>query len=152
YQVDHVMQSFSKAFYSIEFIIIQQTVYLYKMSKEKDQGFLVEYKSTINQQCVLVAKKPNGVLGCIRKSVASRTREVILSLYSFLVRPHLEFCVLFWDPQLKKKQGTTGDVPKGATKMINGWEHVSNERRSKEQSRVSLKKSERENYRCKQIY
>lgn len=36
-----------------------------------------------------------GILGCIRKSIASRSSEVNLPIYSALVFSNLEFCVRF---------------------------------------------------------
>ncbi|GAB0209913.1 mitochondrial enolase superfamily member 1 [Grus japonensis] len=65
---------------------------------EKDLRVLVGNKLNVNQQCDLAAKEANSVLGCTSNSVANRSGEVILPLYSSLVRPHLESCIQFWAP------------------------------------------------------
>ncbi len=69
---------------------------------EKDLRILADKKLNMSQQCALAARKANYILGRTGRGVACREREVIVPLYSALVRPHLENCVQAWGLQHKK--------------------------------------------------
>jgi len=85
--------------------------------------------------CALAAQKASRILGSIKRSVASRTRKVILPLYSALMRPYLQYCIQLWSPQHKKDTDVLERV-----QMIRGLEHLSYEDRLRELGLFSLEK------------
>ena len=93
-------------------------------SAEKDLRVLMDDRLAMSQKCALVAEKANGILRCLKKSVDSGSREVILPLYSALMRLHLEYRVQFWAPQFKNNRDLLDGVQCRATKMIKVLEHL----------------------------
>jgi len=84
----------------------------------------MDKKLNMNQKCVLAVQKTNQILGCIKRSMANRSREVSLLLYSALVRPHLESCVQLWGPQHKKDMDLLQQVQRRVAKIIKGLKHL----------------------------
>jgi len=108
--------------------------------EEKDLWVLVDEKFNMSWQRALAAQKANRILGCIKISVASMLREVVLLLCSAPVRPHLEYCIQFWSPQHRKDMDVLERVQRRATKIIRGLEYLSYKDRLRELGLFSLEK------------
>ena len=108
------------------------------LQKRPGDGCLVITKLNMSQQFARVAKVAGWILRCIRRSAASRSREVMLVLSSALVRPHLECCVQFWAPQYKRDMDVLDRGQRRATNMMKGLGHLSCEKSLRELEQFSL--------------
>ncbi len=84
----------------------------------KDLGVSVASSLKFSQQCKNATDKANRMLGFINRNISFKTKDVILPLYTSLVRPHLEYAVQFWAPHHAKDIAKLEAVQRRATKMI----------------------------------
>ncbi|XP_076061759.1 uncharacterized protein LOC143037434 isoform X1 [Oratosquilla oratoria] len=113
---------------------------LTKVDSEKDLGVIISNDLKSSKQCISASEKANKILGLIARSFDFKSPSLINKLYKSLVRPHLEYAVSVWSPNLIKDIDRLEKVQRRATKLIPNIKNKSYENRLKHMNLFSLKK------------
>jgi len=85
---------------------------------EKDLGITFDSDFSFDIHIQRVVAKANQMLGIIKRSFTFLDKEVFLYLYKALVRPHLEYGNVIWNPYLKRQSIQIEKVQRRATKLL----------------------------------
>ena len=106
---------------------LKNNTVLLSTEREKDVGVVVSSDMKVSEQCGIAARKGNQILGLIRRNIAYRDNRLIIPLYISLVRPHLEYCIQAWRPNMRKNIDKLERVQRRATRLISEISQLSYE-------------------------
>ena len=95
------------------------------VEKEKDLGILIDNKLKFTEHINLKINKANQILGCIKHTFKHMNKEIFQLLYKSMVRPHLEYGSVIWNPHFKKDQDAIERVQRRATRLVPEVRHLS---------------------------
>ena len=93
-------------------------IILEHVNEAKDLGVLVDTHLNFESHIHTKVNKANSILGIIRRGYIHLDTEILVILYTAIVRPHLEFANTIWHPYLKKHINSIESVQRRATKLI----------------------------------
>ena len=108
------------------------------VTEEKDLGVIIDKKLDFHQHIMASAKKANSILGCIRRTIKHKDREIMLPLFKAHVRSRLEYGSVVWSPFKLKDIQAIEYVQRRATKLIRGLRDLTYEERLKTLNLPSL--------------
>ena len=82
----------------------------------------------VSEQCRIAASKGNQVIGLIRRTITFNEKQLIVSLYKAIVRPHLDYFIQAWRKYRKKDIDKLERIQRRATKMISELRDLSYEK------------------------
>jgi hypothetical protein len=104
----------------------------------KDLGIMVNADFQFSDNCTQAAKKARRAFYQLKRTVSSRDPMVFVPLYKAIVRPHLEYCVQAWSPNLEKDKKKLEAVQRLATRSVKGMKGKSYEDRLRHLNLFSL--------------
>ena len=101
-------------------------------TEEKDLGVTIDNKLTFTTHVNQVVQKSNKVMGMLRRTFSHIDKEIFCQLYKSLVRPHLEYASVVWNPPTVQLRTKLEQVQRRATKMVPRLRDLTYERRLQE--------------------
>ena len=92
---------------------------------EKDLGVTFDERLEFNKHIENVIGKANQMLGLIKRTFSYLNKNTFLKLYKSLVRPHLEYGNIIWNPIYKKQSASIEKVQRRATKLLKECKEMS---------------------------
>ena len=112
---------------------------LSECQEENDLGVIFDNKLSFDQHIQKKINKANQVLGIIKRTFSFLDKDTFLRLYKSLVRPHLEYANVIWNPHLIRQSAAIERVQRRATKLLPGCKNLSYEQRLRAIKLPSLK-------------
>lgn len=109
----------------------------WKATSQKQAGVNIDNNLNMSQKCALAAKLTNSHWGCSKESFGSSLKEIILPLYSDVVR-FLQCQVQFYATYYERDMDIPGQVQSRAIKMIKGLKHLTYKGKLRELGLLSL--------------
>ena len=95
------------------------------VEEEKDLGVIIDSKLSFHRHIMEIVKKANNTLGCIRRTIKFKDRNIMLPLYNAHVRSRLEYASVIWNPYRQDDIQAIERVQRRATKLIRGMRGLS---------------------------
>jgi len=106
--------------------------------EERDLGITMHKTFKVSTQCAAAVKTANRILGMLKRGIKYKEKKTMLLLYKGLVRPHLEYCIQAWRPNLVKDIELLEGVQKRFSRMLPGLSLISYEARLKDLGLTTL--------------
>ena len=89
------------------------------VDNEKDLGVIFDNKLKFHNHIISKVNIANRNLGIIKKTFIYMNKRMFLNSFKSLIRPHLEYYSIIWNPRYKKDTILLENVKRRATQMLN---------------------------------
>ena len=99
------------------------------VKSEKDLGILFKDDLSFDEHIAAKVKKATSLVGLISRSFTHLDINMFRTLFTAIIRPHLEYGAPIWNPHSKKLITMIENVQRRTSKMIPGLSHLSYQHR-----------------------